>query len=154
MLTLYSKLIRLSNRTLVPLLNLAIRLYMANIFWKSGYLKYESYANGQWEDVVEAFTEYHPIPGVDPQLAAIGGTIGELVLPIMLALGIFTRFGAAGLLVMTLVIQFVVPAEYEVHNPQHYFWMLLLAVPMLHGGRILSVDGLARRFIFKRKIVG
>ncbi len=123
---------------------------MALIFWKSGVLKYESWKNDQWEDVVEAFTDYHPIPGVDPELSAIGGTIGELALPLMLAFGLFTRVGAAGLLVMTIVIQYVVPAEYEVANPQHYFWMLLLAVPMLQGGGILSIDGLFQKFMCKK----
>lgn len=150
MFALYSKLIKLSDMTLNPLLNLAIRVHMALIFWKSGVLKYESWQNDQWEDVVEAFTDYHPIPGVDPNLAAIGGTVGELVLPAMLALGLFTRIGAGGLLVMTLVIQYLVPADYGVANPQHYFWMLLLAVPMLQGGGILSVDGLFQKFMCKK----
>ncbi|MGH1375397.1 MAG: DoxX family protein [Alphaproteobacteria bacterium] len=132
--------------TLSPLLDLAIRLFMANIFFKSGKLKFDSYMNGQWDDVVTAFSDYHPIPGVPAELAAIGGTVGELALPIMLALGLFTRVGAAGLLVMTLTIQYLVPAEYEVANADHYMWMLLLAVPMLKGGGMLSVDFLFGKF--------
>ncbi len=150
MFSLYARLIALSDMALKPILNLSIRIYMALIFWKSGVLKFESWQNDQWEDVVEAFTDYHPIPGVDPNMAAIGGTIGELVLPAMLALGLFTRVGAAGLLVMTIVIQYIVPEDYGVANPQHYFWMLLLLVPMLHGGRILSIDGLFQKFVMKK----
>ncbi len=150
MFSLYAQLIAFSDMALKPILNLSIRIYMALIFWKSGKLRYDDWVNGSWDNQVEAFTEYHPIPGVDPQLAAIGGTIGELVLPVMLAFGLFTRFGAAGLLVMTLVIQYLVPEDYGVSNPQHYFWMLLLLVPMLHGGGLLSVDGLFQRFVLKK----
>lgn len=149
-LNLYSKLIKLSDMTLLHILNLAIRLHMAKFFWNSGLLRYEDWKNDAWEDQIEAFTEYHPIPGVDPALAAAGGTIGELVLPILLAFGLFTRIGAAGLLVMTLTIQFIVPAEYEVANVEHYHWMLLLLVPMLHGGGALSIDGIFQK-IFGRK---
>lgn len=150
MFSLYAQLIAFSDMALKPILNLSIRIYMALIFWKSGKLRYDDWVNGSWDNQVEAFTEYHPIPGVDPQLAAIGGTIGELVLPVMLAFGLFTRFGAAGLLVMTLVIQYLVPEDYGVSNPQHYFWMLLLLVPLLHGGGLLSVDGLFQRFVLKK----
>jgi len=144
--TLYGKLIGLSNITLSPLLDLGIRLYMANIFFKSGWLRFQDYLNGQWANQITAFTDYHPIPGVSGEIAAVAGTGGELILPILLALGIFTRFGAAGLLVMTLSIQFLVPADYGVANDDHYMWMLLLAVPMLKGGGMLSVDYIATRF--------
>ncbi len=149
-LNLYGKLIALSNMTLLPLLDLAIRLFMANIFFKSGLTRYSDYANGTWENQIEAFTEYHPIPGVPGDIAAIAGTGGELMLPVLLAFGLFTRFGAAGLLVMTIVIQFIVPAEYELFNNDHYMWMLLLAVPMLRGGGKISIDYLAQKFLFKK----
>lgn len=148
---LYKNVIKLSDMTLSPLLDLAIRLYMANIFWKAGKLKYETYVNEGWESVVYQFEEYHPVPGIDPNLAAIGGTAGELILPVLLALGLFTRFGAAGLLVMTMVIQLAVPEDYGVSNPEHYMWMLLLAVPILKGGGILSIDGIAQKFLCKNK---
>tara|TARA_R110001592_G_scaffold3525_35_gene20289 strand:- start:7216 stop:7737 length:522 start_codon:yes stop_codon:yes gene_type:complete len=144
--TLYGRLIKLSNVTLSPLLDVAIRLYMANIFFKSGMLKYDNYTTGNWDETVLLFEEIHPIPGIDPHFAAVTGTAAELILPVLLAIGLFTRFGAAGLLVMTLVIQFVVPESYEISNPEHYYWMLLLAVPMLKGGGLFSLDFLAQKF--------
>ena len=148
---LYKNVIKISDMTLSPLLDLAIRLYMANIFFKAGKLKYETYVNEGWESVVYQFEEYHPVPGIDPGLAAIGGTAGELILPVLLALGLFTRFGAAGLLIMTMVIQFAVPEDYGVSNPEHYLWMLLLAVPLLKGGGMLSIDGITQKFLCKNK---
>lgn len=149
--SLYKKIIKLSDLTLVPLVDLGIRLYMANIFWVSGKLKLDSYLNGQWDDVVTAFTEYHPIPGVPGEIAAIAGTAGEVALPILLAFGFLTRIGAGGLLVMTIVIQFLVPADYGVANSDHYMWMLLLAVPLVRGGGKLSADFLLCKFFCKKQ---
>ena len=119
---------------------LAARLYMANIFWKSGVLKFDAAINGRFDEIVTAFTYYHPIPGLPPELAAILGTGGEIALPIMLALGLLGRIGALGLLIMTLVIEFAVPADYGISHPQHYWWMIMLAVPLFHGMGRASVD--------------
>lgn len=147
---IYSKLIKTSDKVLSPLLDLGIRLFMANIFFTSGKLRLNDYLNGQWSNQVTAFTDYHPIPGIPGDIAAVAGTGGELILSILLAFGLFTRFGAAGLLVMTISIQFLVPAEYEIANPDHYMWMLLLAVPMLKGGGILSADFVLCKFFCKK----
>ena len=119
---------------------LAARLYMAHIFFKSGMLKLNDIMHGRFDDVVTAFTDFHPIPGVDPAIAAVAATAGEVILPVLLALGFFGRIGAAGLLLMTLVIQFAVPAEYGVSHSQHYVWMILLAFPLFHGMGRISVD--------------
>ena len=119
---------------------LAARLWMANIFFKSGMLKLNDTLNGRFDDVVTAFTDFHPIPGVDPVIAAVAGTAGEVILPVLLALGLFGRVAALGLFIMTLVIQFGVPAEYEIAHHQHYVWMMLLAVPLFHGMGRISVD--------------
>ena len=123
---------------------------MANIFFKSGWLRLQDYLNGQWNNQIVAFTEYHPIPGVPGEIAAVAGTTGEIVLPILLAFGFLTRIGAGGLLVMTLSIQFLVPADYGVANDDHYMWMLLLAVPMLHGGSMFSVDFIVQKLLHKK----
>ena len=148
--SLTCKAIDLTTVYLSPAVDLAIRLFMANIFFKSGMLRFKDFWNGQWDAQITAFTEYHPIPGVPGELAAIGGTVGELVLPILLAFGLMTRVGAGGLLVMTLVIQFVVPADYGVANADHYMWMLLLLVPLTRGGGVLSLDYLACKFLCKK----
>lgn len=150
LLNLYSRVINISNVTLSPALDVAIRLYIANIFFKSGKLRLDSYLNGQWHEQVTAFTDYHPIPGVPGEIAAVMGTGGEIILPILLALGLFTRIGAGGLLIMTLTIQYLVPADYGVANNEHYYWMLLLAVPMLKGGGLFSIDGLFQKFMCKK----
>ena len=148
--SLYSRIINASNKTLSPLLDLGIRLFMANIFFTSGKLRLNDYLDGQWNNQITAFTDYHPIPGIPADIAAIAGTAGEIMLPVLLAFGLFTRFGAAGLLVMTLSIQFLVPAEYGIANEDHYMWIMLLAVPLLKGGGVISVDFMLCKLFFKK----
>lgn len=138
-----SALIRPMKRLADPLFTLtlvAIRFFMANIFFQSGLIKLKDILNADFESVVFLFSDIHPIPGVNPTLAAVLGTAGEIIFPLLLAFGVFGRLGAFGLLMMTIVIQFLIPAEYGLANSDHYMWMLLLAVPLFHGMGRLSVD--------------
>lgn len=127
-----------------PLLLLAIRLYVAWIFFKSGWLKLESYLNGNWDLTIYLFTEEHPVPFLSPEIAAFLGTGGELLFPALLALGIAGRFGALGLLAMTAVIEFTYKAL-----PVHDMWALLLAVILIYGPGRLSVDYYLKRWFLK-----
>ena len=61
-----------------PLVDLTIRLYMANIFFKSGWLKFQNYMNDDWDSTIFLFTEVHPVPYLSPETAAVLGTAGEL----------------------------------------------------------------------------
>ena len=133
-----------------PLLYLTIRLYMAQIFFQSGWLKFNNFRNGDWGSTVYLFQDVHPIPGVPANIAAVAGTTGELVLSGLLTLGLFGRFAAAGMIAMTLVIQFIVPASYEIANPEHYYWMLLLAVIFIKGPGMISADYFLCRWLRQR----
>jgi putative oxidoreductase len=135
-----------------PLLDLVIRLYMSSIFFKSGWLKFKNFLNHDWGSTIFLFEEAHPIPGIPADIAAIAGTAGEMALPILLTLGLFGRFAAGGLLLMTTMIQFAVPAEYGIMNEMHYLWMLLLAVIVVKGPGAFSLDHLLIKFIRKGKI--
>lgn len=74
---------------------------------------------------------------IPPEIPAYMATAGELLLPILLFVGVLTRFGALGLLVMTIVIQFFVPGF---ENHEHYLWMIILTMLMAHGGGKISLD--------------
>jgi putative oxidoreductase len=134
-----------------PLLDCGIRLYMGQIFLRSGWQKLQSALNDDWGSTVYLFQDIHPIPHIPAHIAAVAGTAGEVALPILLIAGLFGRFAAAGLIVMTMVIQFIVPASYEISSPTHYLWMLLLAVIFVRGAGALSLDTLLRRFISSAK---
>ncbi len=74
-----------------PLL-LVTRVYVAWQFLKSGWLKAMD-----WETTRFLFEEEYHVPLVPPVMAALGGTLGELVFPVLLILGVLTRYAAAGL---------------------------------------------------------
>jgi putative oxidoreductase len=122
-----------------PLANLAARIYVGLDFFRSGLLKFDDF-----EETIENFEDVYPVPFLSAEPAAYLATAGELVLPVLLFLGLFTRIGAAGLLVMALVIEiFFFPGEL-----QHKYWMLILAMLIGYGGGKLSLDNL----LLKRKV--
>ena len=125
---------------LSPLLDLAIRVWVANIFWKSGMTKIAS-----WDSTVALFTyEYH-VPLLSPEIAAFLGTGVELAMPVLLVLGLGARFSAAVLFVLNVVAVISYPDLNEIGLKDHYYWGLLLLIPLLHGPGKLSVDHWLRK---------
>lgn len=124
-------------------LALIIRLTMANIFFKSGWLKFENFLDGNFARTIGLFRDVTPVPFLPPEVAAVLSTAGELVLSVFLAFGLFARFGALGLLVMTGVIEwsFQYNDPNYVTNPQHPLWAMLFAVILVKGAGNWSVDG-------------
>jgi putative oxidoreductase len=119
-------------------LDLAIRLYVANVFFKSGLVKI-----GNWDGTLYLFANEYRVPLLSPHAAAVLGTFGELALPPLLALGLAGRFAALGLSVVNAVavVSFWhVLAENEAARMSHFYWGLLLAVTLLHGPGKLSID--------------
>jgi len=79
---------------LTDLLDLGIRLYVARVFWLSGLTKIRD-----WDTTVVLFTNEYHVPVLPPELAAFGGTARELLFPVLLAIGLGSRFAALGLFV-------------------------------------------------------
>ena len=75
-LALYSAFLRSVN-SLQHVLMFGIRVWMANVFWKSGIIKW----NQDWDTVVFLFTEEHPVPFLPPEVAAASGMLFELLCP-------------------------------------------------------------------------
>lgn len=125
---------------LAPVVNVVARIYVGLIFWRSGVAKFED-----MEGTVENFDPAEDgdfiisfLPdSIPPEIPAYLATAGELVLPILLFIGLFTRIGALGLLIMTIVIQYFVP---DFQNPEHYFWMIIFLMLMGQGGSKISLD--------------
>ena len=125
---------------ILPLVNLWARIYVGLIFWRSGVAKFDDL-----ESTVENFDPAEDgdfilsfLPeSLPPEIPAYLATLGELALPILLFVGLFTRIGALGLLIMTVVIQFFVPGF---ENHEHYLWMIILAMLMAQGGSKISLD--------------
>lgn len=120
-----------------PLAALAARIYLAQVFFLSGLTKIRD-----WETTILLFTEEYKVPLLSPQLAAISGTAGELVLPVLLLLGLAGRFAALGLSVVNVVAVIslgeIAPAALQ----QHITWGVLLAALAVYGVGKWSVDAL------------
>ena len=80
------------------------------------------------------------MPGLKPEIAAILGTSGELVLPIMLIAGLFTRLAAFGIFLMAFLINLTFK-----DMPEHYYWMFLMATLIARGGGMISLDNLVAK---------
>ena len=141
--------VRLTDRVvgwLTPLahvIDLVIRLYVADAFFKSGLTKIRS-----WDATLYLFANEYHVPLLPTQLAAFLGTFGELVLPPLLALGLATRFAALGLTVVNIVavISFWhVLSGNEAALASHVYWGMLLLVTLFHGPGKLSLDHLIWR---------
>ena len=66
-----------------PWLLLATRLWVSWQFLKSGWLKLTN-----WDVTLELFRSEYQVPLLPPTLAAICGTFGELLFPLLLVLGL------------------------------------------------------------------
>lgn len=131
---------RLSALPMDLVLAPAARLAMAAVFWLSGRTKVEGWLTVS-DNAVTLFAQEYKLPLVSPELAAHAAAYAEHLLPVLLVLGLFTRFSALALLGMTAVIQLLV---YPEAWPTHLTW----AVPLLYlawrGGGAVSLDRVLR----------
>lgn len=130
----------LLERWATPLFDLAIRLYVAQVFFRSGWLKISD-----WSTTQLLFENDYQVPLLPPHVAAVAGATGELALPVLLTLGLAGRFGAAGLFVVNLVAATSFPDISDLGLKDHWLWGALLLVTLFHGPGRLSVDAWLRR---------
>lgn len=123
------------ERWLTPVFDLAIRVYVGQVFFRSGWLKVSD-----WSTTRLLFENDYRVPLLPPELAAVLGTGGELILPVLLVLGLAGRFGAAGLGVVNLVAATSFPDISDLGLQDHVLWGALLLVTLFHGPGKLSVD--------------
>ncbi len=132
--------------SLQPLAALAARLYVGQVFFLSGLTKIRD-----WDTTVALFTDEYKVPLLPPALAALMGTAGELVLPVLLVLGLGGRFAALGLFVVNAVavisLAEIAPAALQ----QHIFWGALLAGLAIYGNGAWSLDRLVWPLLVRRQ---
>lgn len=122
------------------LIALGARLFPAAIFWQSGQSKLEGWRVS--DNAIYLFREEYRLPLIDPVLAAHLAALGEHLLPLLLALGLASRFAALGLLGMTAVIQvFVYPDAW----PTHGVWAVCLLIVAARGPGRIALDTLIAR---------
>lgn len=127
---------------LAPLGDLVIRLWVANVFWKSGLTKISSI-----DTTLLLFRYEYSVPLLPPEVAAYLSMFTELTFSVLLAVGLAGRLSAAALFFVNIVAVISYPALEAAGLAQHQLWGLLLLVPLLHGPGRLSVDHLLMKFL-------
>ena len=130
---------------LAPLHNVVLlltRFWMAKVFFLAGLTKIEN-----WESTLMLFEHEYAVPVLPVAFAAFSATAFELVMPVLLVLGLFTRAAALPLLVMTAVIEFTYGSF-----PEHAYWALLLAALITYGAGKFSVDNYIQKHLNKQAI--
>jgi len=130
---------------LQPLALLAARVYVADVFIRSGWLKLTA-----WDQTVELFTSEYHVPVLPPEAAAIAGTFGELFFPTLLLLGLFGRIGALGTFAVNAIAvisysHVLLSEGFEAAIGQHILWGVLTLGLTVFGPGIISVDAWLQR---------
>ncbi|MCI0429850.1 MAG: DoxX family protein [Rhodospirillales bacterium] len=129
------------------LTQLVLRCGLAVPFWRSGINKWDGFLQLNDVAVLLFSSEFKlHLPGGPyafpaPGAVAFAAGSAEILLPILLVLGLATRFAALGLLVMTLVVQLTVPDGW----PVHVSWAAMALGIMAWGSGRVSLDHLIER---------
>ncbi len=167
----------LKNRVAPELLPLLARFAFAATllvwFWRSALTKLGDGISGYWTPSLNAYAQVFPkkfeeagydvdAMGLMEQLVVLAGTYGEFILPVLIALGLFTRLASLGMLVFLAVLTYVDITGHGATvgvwfdgSPDgmiadlRIYWGLALFVLLCHGGGSLSLDGLLnlKRFL-------
>ena len=129
---------------LVPmsLTMLVLRLTLALPFWRSGMTKWDGWftlsfgAKAAFGDfMLHLLGAEYPYPF--PDVMAYASAIGEVTFPVLLVLGLFTRYAALGLLCMTAIIQLTVPEGWMTY---HLPWAAMALAILTFGPGKIALD--------------
>lgn len=127
-----------------------LRIALAVPFFKSGLTKWDGFFSlaptaqflFEQEFRLHLFGQAYAMPF--PDIMAYVDGMAEIALPILLVIGLATRFSALGLLVMTGVIELVVPEGWaNFHLP----WASMAIAIIAFGAGPLSLDHLLGRWL-------
>src|SRR5258708_2222380 len=122
---------------------LAARIFPAAVFWQSGQTKVAG-----WHlkpSAIALFQNEYQLPLIDPTIAAYASAFSEHFFPVLLVIGLATRFSALALLFMTAVFEiFVFPGAWRPHGVGDPCFLVVRA----GGPGLLSLDHLiARKYL-------
>lgn len=151
--------IALFSRIPHSLIAFLARFSIGAVFWMSGQTKVQGFvvnlATGEvklgWphlsDSAVALFRDEYKLPFIPPELAAPMAATAEHLFPLLLLLGLGTRFSALALLGMTAVIEiFVYPDAY----PTHGTWAAIFLFLIARGPGVFSIDHLLAMRLTRR----
>lgn len=131
---------------LLPLFDLSVRLYLAQIFWKGGIVKLSS-----WMSTVMLFTMVYDVPVLPPEIAAYLSVAVELGGSFLLAIGLAGRWAALSLFGLNIVAVLSYGQLSEAALQEAFYWGILFLYFVLHGPGLISIDALLGRLIQRRQ---
>jgi putative oxidoreductase len=132
---LNSHIFRTLNIAAWPFIDLSIRMWLAQTFFVSGLIKVT-----HWQTALNLAANEYPVSWMNPVTAAYTGAAIELICPVLLAIGLMTRYAAIPMLALSLVIQFnYLPFDNQL------FWVVLFGWYAVQGAGPVSMDQLLRR---------
>ncbi|HEV7164747.1 MAG TPA: DoxX family protein [Gammaproteobacteria bacterium] len=138
-----------------PVVDLGLRLWVADAFFRSGLVKISN-----MDSTIDLFTNTYHVQFLPPVFAAYLGTGVELVVPVLLAFGIFGRLTAGFMFVYNLICVISFPdlwpdgfwtGLFGTAFKDHKIWGLMLLVTFIYGPGKLSVDYLVMKFFPRLK---
>jgi putative oxidoreductase len=139
--SLIDKVLELADRIPTVAFDVAMRISIAMVFWQSARTKVEGVLTLK-QSTFFLFQYEYALPIIPYEIAAHMATYAEHFFPILIVLGFAARFGAAALLMMTLVIQiFVYPGAWATH----LLWASILLYIVARGPGVISIDHLIKR---------
>jgi putative oxidoreductase len=121
------------------LFQLALRLYIAKVFFSAGLTKIRDFSS-----TVALFENEYMVPLLAPWQAAMVGTAAELGLPILLLLGLASRPTALALFAFNAVAVWSYPDISPAGMRDHLLWGLILLVTVFYGPGRVSIDHLLK----------
>lgn len=120
---------------IVPALLLFCRLWVAWVFFNSGMTKIAS-----WDSTLFLFEYEYQVPILPWELAAYLGTATELIIPVFIALGLFTRPFAVILFAFNIIAVVSYPLLWEKGFYDHQLWGLMILINIVWGAGAISID--------------
>lgn len=136
---IYDRLVQ-SAQHLSSLAALGARLWVAQIFWNAGVVKWQSMSS-----TITLFRYMYHVPLLPPVWAAYLGTGIELVFPVLLALGLAGRFAAAFLFIYNILTIISYPQMGWTGVLFQVPWGIFLLYLTIYGPGVLSVDAVINK---------
>ncbi|MBU2847251.1 FAD-dependent oxidoreductase [Acidithiobacillus ferriphilus] len=126
---------RVTERSVGPVAGLLIRLWLAKVFFVSGILKIFDLSIAPYLSNVA-----YPVPWVEPLSPTYLGAAIQMLIPVLLALGLATRWAALYMLILVLVVQFnYLALDINLYSAVLFGWFVIC------GAGPLSLDHLLAR---------
>lgn len=127
---------------LVLRIALAVPFFLSGLTKWDGFLQLSTGARFLFEEEFKLHIFGQEIAYPFPILTATAAGVAEIALPVLLVLGLGTRFAALGLLVMTAIIQLTIP---EGWSNFHLPWAAMALTLVVFGGGRIALDALFPR---------